>query len=204
MSLADPHVIPNPGGRENAHNGGVGGMYGMAETGWRDRARRIVAIRTTPRRVALGVALGSFIAFIPLIGVQMLLAALFATVLGASRKAAMLAVWISNPVTMGPIFAVTYAVGRMLGGPGEASGGVTVETGGIVGQASLVSGSDLNLQHWLDAGWGVIVPMFQGGAVVGLLAAFMAYSMTHRCVAAYQAAAVHRHTRAVSSGRSSR
>jgi uncharacterized protein len=188
MSVAGSHVIPDPGGKDPSPRAGVGRLCGMAWIDWRGWVRRIVTIRATPRQVALGVALGSFIAFTPLVGVQMLLAALFATVLGASRKAAMLAVWISNPVTMGPIFAVTYAIGLLLGGPAEVSADVTSQAGAVAGQAPLVTGSALTLQHWLDAGWGVFASMSLGGAVVGALAALMAYRLTHRGVLAYQAA----------------
>ena len=136
----------------------------------------------------MGVALGAFIAFTPLIGLQTLLAALVATVVGASKKAAMLAVWISNPLTMGPIFAVTYQLGVLLGSPAPAMAATSGE--GVVApgvEASVLVASPYGLESLMQAGWGYILPMFLGGAVIGLLAGFLAYQLTHRGVLAYQA-----------------
>lgn len=149
--------------------------------GW---ARAIVAIRETPRQVALGVALGSFIAFTPFIGLQMLLAALVATVVGASKKAAMLAVWISNPVTMGPIFAFTYHLGLLFIAPDSASASTSSATAPAGG---VVPGSTVTLGFLLDSGQGMLMPLLIGGAVVGLLAGALSYSLTRRGVEAFQA-----------------
>lgn len=156
---------------------GAGGYFSGCGRGldWRGWARTIVAIRETPRQVALGVALGSFIAFTPFIGLQMLLAALVATVAGASRKAAMLAVWISNPLTMGPIFALTYQLGVVLVMPGSASA------------ATKTVGAGLTLVGLFDSGWALLLPLLAGGALVGLVAAGVSYVLTHRGVRTYQA-----------------
>ncbi len=137
-------------------------------------------------------ALGSFIAFTPLIGLQTLLAALFATLIGASKKAAMLAVWISNPLTMGPIFAVTYQLGVLLGSPTPAMASAPGPViAGTEAPISTLASNPYSFEWLMQAGWGYILPMFLGGALVGLLAAFVAYQLTHRGVLAYQTA----HTR---------
>ncbi|MEZ6193967.1 MAG: DUF2062 domain-containing protein [Phycisphaerales bacterium] len=149
---------------------------------WRGWARTIVAIRETPRQVALGVALGSFIAFTPFIGLQMLLAALVATVAGASKKAAMLAVWISNPVTMGPIFAFTYHLGLLFITPTSAS----ASTIAPAPAGEVTPGSAMTLGVVFEAGRGLLAPLLIGGAVVGLLAAVLGYVLTRRGVEAYQ------------------
>ena len=151
---------------------------------WRGWARTIVAIRETPRQVALGVALGAFIAFTPFIGLQMLLAALVATVAGASKKAAMLAVWISNPVTMGPIFAFTYHLGLMLIAPSSASASTTFAPAPAAG---VTPGPALTLGILFEAGQGMMTPLLVGGAVAGLLAGALSYVLTHRGVQAFQA-----------------
>ena len=131
-------------------------------------------------------AIGSFIAFSPLIGLQTLLAALVATLAGGSKKAAMLAVWISNPLTMGPIFAVTYQLGVLMGSPAPAMASVPVEVPGAESAVGALAVSPYSLEGLMQAGWGYILPMLLGGAVLGLLAAFLAYHLTHRGVLAYQ------------------
>ena len=140
----------------------------------------------------MGVALGAFIAFTPLIGLQMLLAGLFATLAGASRKAAMLTVWISNPLTMGPIFAVTYYLGTWLGSPVSSSMTVQGPIQAGTYQGGQASSNAMSLDTVLHGGAGMLLPMLLGGAVIGLIAAVAAYVLTHRGVSAYQIAATGR------------
>nr|VFJ67272.1 MAG: hypothetical protein BECKFW1821C_GA0114237_101154 [Candidatus Kentron sp. FW] len=63
--------------------------------------------------VAQGASVGIFIAFIP-VPFQMLLAAAIAIAIGCNLPAAVAFVWISNPVTMPPIFYAAYKVGAVL------------------------------------------------------------------------------------------
>ncbi len=67
-----------------------------------------------PHKLALGVAVGMFIAFTPTVGFQMVLVIFFAWILRANRAAGLPVVWISNPATMIPIFYGTYWVGRII------------------------------------------------------------------------------------------
>ncbi len=58
--------------------------------------RSIVTLHGSPEAIALGTAIGVFIAFTPTIGFQMLLGAFVATLVGASRPAAMIPAWRSS------------------------------------------------------------------------------------------------------------
>lgn len=69
---------------------------------------RFLKLRGEPREIALGFALGVFIAFSPTIGVQMVLAIFLAALLKWSKLAVAVAVWISNPLTAPFIYGVTY------------------------------------------------------------------------------------------------
>lgn len=69
------------------------------------------------RSVAGAVAVGLFVAFIPL-PVQMLLAALLAIALRVNLVIAVVLVWLSNPLTIPPMFYFGYVVGTwLLGAP---------------------------------------------------------------------------------------
>ena len=71
-----------------------------------------------PYRLAMGVALGVFIAFTPTVGIQMMLGAFFAWVLRANKAVAVAVVWISNPVTTVPMYYGCYKVGEAVVGSG--------------------------------------------------------------------------------------
>ena len=67
------------------------------------------------RSCSMAVAIGVFCAFIP-VPFQMLIAAVLAIALRANILIAVPVVWISNPITMPPMFYVCYLVGlRVLG-----------------------------------------------------------------------------------------
>jgi len=80
------------------------------------------------RRVAGGVALGAFLAFVPL-PIQVLLAALLAVAFRVNLPSAVALVWLTNPLTMVPVMYVCYRIGRVILGlpPVSTSGDVTFE-----------------------------------------------------------------------------
>ena len=67
------------------------------------------------RSVAGGVSLGLFLAFIPL-PVQMLIAAPTAIALRVNLAVTIACVWITNPLTMAPIFLFAFKIGSWLMG----------------------------------------------------------------------------------------
>ncbi|MDY0167844.1 MAG: DUF2062 domain-containing protein [Thermoguttaceae bacterium] len=67
-----------------------------------------------PHRVALGAALGMFVAFTPTIGFQMVIVVSLASVLRANKLVGLPLVWISNPLTIPAIFYAGYSLGRAI------------------------------------------------------------------------------------------
>lgn len=67
-----------------------------------------------PHRLALGIAIGVFVAFTPTVGVQMVLSVFLAWLLKANKAVGPPIVWITNPATMIPIYYSCYVVGRFL------------------------------------------------------------------------------------------
>ncbi len=72
---------------------------------------RLWAIRR--RTVVPAVAIGIFIAFLPTPG-HTLMGALLALAFRVNIPVAALATWVSNPVTMGPMYYFAYRLGRYL------------------------------------------------------------------------------------------
>lgn len=66
----------------------------------------------SPHRIALGAALGLFVAFLPLLGFHMLLVLALCFVLKANKLVAIIFVWVSNPFTIIPIYYPSYLLGR--------------------------------------------------------------------------------------------
>ena len=63
--------------------------------------------------IANAIAIGLFCAFIP-IPFQMIVAALIAILVGANIPVSVTIVWISNPLTITPIFYLCYKIGQWL------------------------------------------------------------------------------------------
>ena len=61
--------------------------------------------------VAAGFAVGVFVAFLPIMGVHMAVAFFLTTLFKKNHLAALLAVWIVNPITFVPIYLFNYWVG---------------------------------------------------------------------------------------------
>ncbi|WP_432798399.1 DUF2062 domain-containing protein [Poriferisphaera sp. WC338] len=137
--------------------------------------RRLVKLRATPHDVAMGSSIGVFVAFTPTIGLQMVIAGVLATLMRTSRPAAIIPVWISNPVTMGPIFAITYWVGklvwpwRMLNGQGEMTEASELMAGGL-------------LMHGVDA----MIMMTVGGILTGMICGAGTYPLVKWMTQRYQ------------------
>ena len=84
--------------------------------------RRILGARIFQRRlwrsekhaVAGGLALGLFVAFTPAFPFQMLLAAMGAVLFGVNLPIAVLACWVTNPLTVMPIYRAAWRCGRLI------------------------------------------------------------------------------------------
>ena len=71
-----------------------------------------------PHTLALGIAIGMFVTFTPLIGFQMVLSFALAWLLKANKAVGVPIVWISNPLTIIPIYYPCYVIGcKLLGTP---------------------------------------------------------------------------------------
>ena len=83
------------------------------------RARRFLAQKVlhtddTPHAIALGTALAMLVAFLPLIGVQTVIAVGLAALFRANKAVCVPVVWITNPFTMWPIYGACFGLGRFL------------------------------------------------------------------------------------------
>lgn len=77
---------------------------------------RFVKIRGTPPEIALGLALGLFVAMSPFMGLHTAIAVCLAAVLKWNKISAAIGVWLSNPLTAPVIYGATWFAGSKITG----------------------------------------------------------------------------------------
>ncbi len=86
--------------------------------------RRVLALDDTPHAVALGAAVGMLFGLTPTVGLQTLEVIIFAVVTRHlfyfNRAAALILIYVSNPLTVAPIYYGLYTVGSLFA-PGQAT-----------------------------------------------------------------------------------
>ncbi|HBG27030.1 MAG: hypothetical protein A2Y10_04420 [Planctomycetes bacterium GWF2_41_51] len=75
---------------------------------------RIFHIQDSPHKIALGLALGLFIGWTPLIGLHIFIAVIVSFLLRANKFAAFVSVWVSNVFTFVIIYYPSYLFGRFI------------------------------------------------------------------------------------------
>ncbi len=140
--------------------------------------RWLFGIHGKPEEIALGFALGIFVAFSPTMGVQIMLAIAVSTLFGASRAAAVPPVFITNPATLVPIYGATYWLGsRFRSGPPVEE--VQRAMSGLLFRFQGHEAWDLQGQiaEFAALGWDVLIPMTIGGAIVGAVLGAIGYGV---------------------------
>jgi len=147
-------------------------------------------------RIALGVAIGTFVAFTPTWGVQMLLVVALAWLLRANKVAGIPMVWLTNPFTNVPIYSFCYWVGQAItDGPGL--GDFRDRFGHIL---SGDSGWWDSLKQSLALAYDVAIPLWIGTIVVGLVSGLILYVALYYLISYYRRVHGHRPGGSASSG----
>ena len=149
--------------------------------------RGVLRARGGPEAIALGFAIGAFFAFNPPppFGLQMVLAAVVATLLGGSRVPALAATWITNVVTTPFLAPFCYEVGiftlRFLGFPAENHWHRILAI--VEGAESLSCAGVRQVgMQLLGLGWSILGPYVLGSFLVGLAVAAVSYPIVLRLV----------------------
>lgn len=155
---------------------------------WLRAAAWLTRLRGSPEQIARGLAVGTVVAFTPTIGVQTLLALGLATLLRANRPVSIVPTWLTNPITIPPVYLFTYWVGsHVWPGPSaeEVGHALRVAAGEIARSDVLALHNQLGTLMAL--GGDVIVAMAIGGLIVGIGAGAVVYFGALRGLAALQA-----------------
>lgn len=149
--------------------------------------RGVLRLEDTPHRIALGSAFGLFFAFQPAVGSQMLVAAAGSRLAGANVIASLPWTWISNPLTMLPLWWATYCLGCAWW-PSERELDLDrlrdlLDQVGAAGLWSLLGGGRNDLWPLLID---VFVPMQLGSLALGAICAAVGYLAVRRLVLVVQ------------------
>jgi uncharacterized protein (DUF2062 family) len=107
--------------------------------------------------VSLAFAVGIFCAFIPLPG-QTLIALLLCYLMGANLPIGILLIWISNPITIPPMFYLTYQLGTR-----------------ILDTEAVQFTVQMNWK-WLETlGNDILLPLFVGSFICGMILSITSY-----------------------------
>jgi hypothetical protein len=164
-------------------------VYKQLREGWRRAAtflsHRVLHVDDTPHRIALGVAIGFFIAWTPLVGGHMVLALILCALLRANKVAGVSFVWVCNPLTMGPIYYSSYRIGCTL------LPGMAAECHGRWRQV-IHHLRDESVPIWTrvhelgSLSRDVLTPLVLGCVVAGLVMAGLAYWVTFTSVSRHR------------------
>ena len=130
-------------------------------------------IRGHPREIALGLALGLFIAMSPFMGLQTAMAVCLAALFKWNKISAAIGVWLSNPLTAPVIYSATWFVGSKITG-------ITL-TDNMFQMFSFKA--TLQLLHKTPA---ILSTLTIGGIIIGIPAAIVTYYIAFGIVKKYQ------------------
>jgi uncharacterized protein (DUF2062 family) len=75
---------------------------------------KILHIDDSPQKIALGLAIGLFVAWTPLLGLHILIVIALSMLLRANKFASLVSVWVSNVFTFAIIYYPSYLVGNII------------------------------------------------------------------------------------------
>lgn len=140
----------------------------------RDQMRTIAAtlglIQDSPHRIALGMAVGLWVAWTPTVGLQTFIVLPIVWATRANPLAAILGIYLSNPLTFLPMYWVEYQVGAMF-----MSDTPTIAE---FSQEPPENGQPGEPIAFTNIGWQMWIAMWIGGILLGIVTAIPGYFVT--------------------------
>ena len=133
----------------------------------REMLSRIKHLNGDPHHVGMGMAIGVFVGVTPTIPLHTVLALLMAFIFRASKPAAMIGVWFSNPVTIPFFYIGSYKIGAF-----------------ILGHSMPFDMKYDSIIELTKVGLDVTLAMLLGGVILGIVPGIASYFITRKIVAA--------------------
>jgi uncharacterized protein (DUF2062 family) len=133
-----------------------------------------------PHRLALGIAIGVFTTFTPTVGLQMMIVVFLAWLLRANKAVGIPIVWITNPVTIIPIFYSCYRTGQMLLGHRDV---------GLYWWAGMSKRPEQwwpRVQFYWDRFMEIALPLWVGSLSIALVTGYISYYISYYAISGYR------------------
>jgi hypothetical protein len=148
--------------------------------------RQFLGLGDSPHSIALAAALGMAIGFGPTYGFQILLALAAAMLLRCNKVAAVLPVFITNPLTAPPIIFLQYTLGRVILGGGShrdiEKARYLAEAIGGIHPADMKTSVKVVWAAARDLSWGVLGPTLLGMVISSIVLGVVTYPLVYRWV----------------------
>ena len=132
---------------------------------------RFIRLRGEPHELALGIAFGIFAGMMPIMPFQIALAVTLALIFKASKIAAALGTWVSNPLNWYFLYSYSYKIGAsILGIPGKSKIFSSVMASMRQGEEAIAI-----IAKIAGAGGSMAAAFVLGGLIMGLAAAIPSY-----------------------------
>jgi uncharacterized protein (DUF2062 family) len=151
----------------------------------------------TAHQIALGVAIGFFVGWLPIVGIQMAVAVVVCTIFRANKVVPIFPIWLTNPVTIVPVYSFNYWVGWLVVGGPPLSDLADVLRKMITVPARVEdmgrfeawwTGVRHAFSELLSMGWDMQLPLWLGCVIVGLALAIPSYYISYKFVTAFREA----------------
>lgn len=141
--------------------------------------RWVLKLRSTPAAIAGGLAMGTFVALTPTIGVQFIAVVILATLFKLNRAASIAPIWVTNPVTIAPIYTFNYWVGLQFcdGPPLRQVSAIFVDIGKAMARMEIWQIEE-QVKMMLHIGKEIILPLCIGSCIVGVVCGLLIYFLS--------------------------
>lgn len=126
----------------------------------KDLFKKLIESHSSTKDVADGLGIGLFVAFLPIVGIQMYVSLLLTRFFKKNSIVAILAAWITNPLTVVPIYLFNLWVGNFIY-PNSVSWEYLRD---VI--------EEMNWRSMLMAGTDIVVPLWIGSVIVGTVIGF--------------------------------
>ena len=131
---------------------------------------RLMRLRKSSHEIALGLALGIFVGFLPIVPFQSITVLILAFIFRGSKIAAFAGTWISNPLNWVFFYYGLYLVGSLILPFPEVK----------------FDPEHLEMGELIAAGWKVFATMVAGGLILGIPSSIITYFLTRKAVVEYR------------------